>query len=267
MGTQCLRYWTTASLPPPQGTGVSQPSSLPSSQCLTSFRTGHENIITAQLWARENSGFGKCFAHDGILPCLWVASRFPIQTVLSTAKATERSLGEHLMLSVDCREVRDTIHLQMFFWSVAFTNHTQGNKSHPTSRPELARYLVALFDVPTAGGLSGKPRAVTEAESITKRSFQSLEMERAGTHLVPGKSVLPSDALVLLSLDKAQAELKARVQSCSWPRRGWCSVIVAENNTYVFFHRVPVGLEARSSLVGGSGSVTLMRLSSSYWLG
>ena len=93
---------------------------------------------------------------------------------------------------------------------------------------------------------------MTEADSLTERSFHSLEMERAGTHLVPGKSVLPSDALVLLSLDKTQAELMARVQSWSWPRRGWCSVIVAESNTYVFFHRVPVGLEARSSLVGWS---------------
>ena len=66
---------------------------------------------------------------------------------------------------------------------------------------------------PQPVGVSGKPRAVAKANSIPERSSHSLEMEKAVTHLVLGRRALPSGALVLLSLDKAQAKLKAGVQS------------------------------------------------------
>ena len=66
---------------------------------------------------------------------------------------------------------------------------------------------------PQPGGVSGKPRAAAKANSIPERSSHNLEMKKAVTHLVLGRRALPSGALVLLSLHKAQAKLKAGVQS------------------------------------------------------
>lgn len=66
---------------------------------------------------------------------------------------------------------------------------------------------------PQPGVVSGKPRAVAKANSIPERSSHSLEMEKAVTHLVLGRRALPSGALVLLSLGKAQAKLKAGIES------------------------------------------------------
>lgn len=88
---------------------------------------------------------------------------------------------------------------------------------------------MALFGVPIPRRLSGysrKPQAVAEANEITERGFYIFKFERVGVDLVPGRA-LQSDALVLLSWDKAPPELKTGAQSWSWSRRGESSMIVA----------------------------------------
>lgn len=166
----------------------------------------------SQLWPRENSGFIKCFAYNRISPCLWAALWFLIQTILWTAEATEMPLDGLLMLSCPLPwrlGVEQGIWFLCRFFSSCGFHKPHGrlqvlSDQQAEDLSSYSTYSVVPFGVPIARGLFGcswKPRAMAETDWIIGRSFYSLQLERAGTNLVPGRRALQRDVLVLLSLN------------------------------------------------------------------
>lgn len=131
-------------------------------------------------------------------------------------KSTEMSLDEHLTLSCPLPWKLEEYCSFADFFPTVHSQATWKAASHIRSaswRLELEQCLLrdtvwCIHSQETdALATPHNPEQWAEANSIIKRSFYSLEFERSGTDLVAGRT-LQSDFLVLLSLNKAQPELK-----------------------------------------------------------
>lgn len=200
---------------PPWGTGTFQPDSLLSPQCTSPDAVQPlweqcrlSAVAKRKQWAQEVLCQQQDFTIMSEGSCVLPDS----DHILLCRCHSEVSGGaSHAVMSAAVRRWGMPFLCRLFssWW---FSQTTWKTASHVRSavwRPKLVRDSGTQFGTPTARALPGysrKPRAVAEANSITKRSFYSLEFEKASTNLVPGGTALQSDALVLLSLDEPQPE-------------------------------------------------------------